>query len=46
MFGTLKEALRGLIFARDEEITDAVNTGHPTQPKTLLKIIISVMHNL
>jgi len=38
MFGPLKETLRRRIFARDEEITDAVLTGLPPQPKNFLQI--------
>jgi hypothetical protein len=33
--GPLKEALRGRIFASDEEITGAVHTGLPSQQKKL-----------
>jgi gamma-glutamyl phosphate reductase len=48
MFGTIKDVLPGRIYARNEEITDAVHTGLPSEPRTFLKHIlkISVMHNL
>jgi hypothetical protein len=43
MFGPLKEALHGRIFAREEEITDAVLTGLPPQSKTFFKYIFKNM---
>jgi hypothetical protein len=44
MFGPIKEPLHGRIFARDEEITDAVLTGLPSQPITFLKYIFKICH--